>query len=270
MFQTAFSLAQQGNPRLHRLSSGIPLIDELLEGGFERGYSHLLYGSPKCTHLLGQSIAYALRHFAPDAGVVVIDANNGIRPDRILDALRANDVPHPPQTYLNHLHVARAFTVDQLHTLLVQAPEHLQKVQGKVLFVNGITHLLEEEESAQPSPTPHQPNAPISPLAFRRTQFAAQLSRLAFQHQIVVTASADSPTRKDRPPLRIGQAAHHSLHVLIEHTQLGHIDIFTLQKHPRLPWRRRSTVTLDHQLAFVHPSRGARQTQLFPEDNLPD
>jgi hypothetical protein len=268
MFQTAFSLAQQRNAHLHRLSSGIPLIDELLEGGFERGYCYLLYGSPQCTQLLGQSIAHALRHFAPDAGVVVIDANNGIRPDRILDSLRATDLPHPPQTYLNHLHIARAFTVDQLYNLLLQAPEHLQKVRGKVLFVNGITHLLEEEETAQSPSVLHQPNAPVSPLSFRRAQFAAQLNRLAFQHQIVVTASADSSSRSNRPPLRIGQAAHHSFHVLLQHTQQGSIDIFTLQKHPRLPWRRRSTVTLENQLTLEHPPRSARQTQLFPEEYL--
>lgn len=240
MFQTAFALAQQRS-RMRRFSSGIPLVDELLGGGFEAGLSYLFYGSAACTELLLRCVAAALRQVARIGSVVVIDGNNGIHPTVLLDYLKAPPTPAPPTVFLNQLHLARAFTADQLLTLLNDAPTTLHEVGAPILFVNGVTYLLQEEEDALASPRGRR-GEPTNPSVFRRAQFAALLKQLAFTQQVAVIASADTAERFGHPALRIGQVAHHTVHVLIHHTRRDGGDTFILEKHPSLPWQQRSTI----------------------------
>lgn len=253
LFQTAFAMAQN-----HRTKcpTGIPLLDDLLGGGFEEGLSYLLFGSPDCTKLLQQSIATALLHYGPHRGVAVIDANNGIRPDMILNHLQATSVPSPPDNHLNRLNVARAFTTDQLLSLLDRAPDTIHELRAPILFVNGLMHLLQEEGTSQAAPS----DAPIDPRVFRRGQLASHLKQLAFTHQVAVVVSADAPKRFSKPPLRIGQTAHHRFHVLIQHTRQNTVETFTLEKHPSRPWMQRSSVT-----SPLRRRRSSYQTTLLGE-----
>ena len=256
MFQTAYSMAQNQEMKC---PTGIGLLDELLDGGFEAGLSHLLFGSPHCTTFLQQSIATALRHYGPHRGVAVIDANNRIRPDTLLNHLQSSSLPGPPAAHLQRLHVARAFTTDQLLSLLDDAPDNIHDLDAPILFVNGLTHLVQEEEEGDTNPPP-APGEPVDPRIFRRAQLASQLKQLAFTQRVAVVVSADAPIRVNKPPLRIGQAAHHRFHVLIHHTRKDTIDTFTLEKHPNRPWLQRSTVT-------SRPRRrlSSYQTTLFHE-----
>jgi hypothetical protein len=267
VFQTAFALAQQRD-RIRRLSSGIRLVDDLLGGGFETGFSYLFYGSSACTELLLQCVAAALRQVAASGSVVVIDGNNGIHPTVLLDHLKAEPTSEPPTVFLNRLHLARAFTVDQLLTLLSDAPTTLHAVGAPILFVNGVTYLLQEEEDALAPPQGRR-GEPTNPSVFRRAQFAASLKQLAFAQQVAVIASADTPERFGHPALRIGQVAHHTVHVLVHHTRRDGGDTFTLEKHPSLPWQQRSTIA-DHprRHSALRSRAGAsfHQATLFPED----
>jgi len=252
MFHTAFSIAQhQQQPKL---ATGIRLLDEILGGGFERGLSYLLYGSPDCTRLLQRSIAYVLRQVGQSHGIAVIDANNGIRPDVILNHLRTHPLSAPPAAYLNQLHVARAFTTDQLLSLLDDAPDTIHGLNAPILFVHGLVHLLQEEVSGLPSAA----GVPPDPRVYRRAQLATYLKQLAFTQQVAVVASADAPKRISQPPLRIGQTAFHRFHVLIHHTRHDAVETVTLEKHPSRPWQQRSKV-----LSRTHRIRGAQQTTLF-------
>lgn len=243
-----------------KLPTGIHLLDELLGGGFELGLSYLLYGSPVCTRLLQQSIACALRLVAQTHGVAVIDANNGIRPDVILNHLRATPLSAPPAAYLHQLHVARAFTTDQLLSLLDDALDTIHSLNAPILFVHGFMHLLQEEEGGPPSAAGTPPDSRV----YRRAQLATYLKQLAFIQQVAVVASADTPKRASQPPLRIGQTAYHRFHVLIRHTRLDTVETFTLEKHPSRPKQQRSTVT-----THTHRIRDAKQTTLFDEESYP-
>lgn len=267
MFQTAFALAQQRR-QMRRLSSGIPLVDELLGGGFEPGLSYLFYGSPACTELLLRCVATALRQVAPAGSVVVIDGNNGVHPTVLLDYLKAAPTSAPPTVFLNQLHLARAFTADQLLTLLSDASTTLHEVGAPILFVNGVTYLLQEEEDALAPPRGRR-GEPINPSVFRRAQFAALLKQLAFTQQVAVIASADTPERFDHPALRIGQVAHHTVHVLIHHTRRDGGDTFVLEKHPSLPWQQRSIIA-EYQRHRSAPrgraGASSHQATLVPED----
>jgi hypothetical protein len=267
MFQTGFALAQKRD-RMRRLSSGIPLVDDLLGGGFEAGLSYLFYGSPACTELLLRCVAAALRQVAPTGSVVVIDGNNGIHPTVLLDYLKAGSTPEPPTVFLNQLHLARAFTADQLLTLLSDASTTLHDACARILFVNGMTYLLQEEEDALASPRGRR-DEPTNPSVFRRAQFAALLKQLAFTQEVAVIASADTPDRFNHPALRIGQVAHHTVHVLIHHARRDGGDTFTLEKHPSLPWQQRSTLA-DHPPRHRSPRNRAgasfHQATLFPEE----
>lgn len=254
MFQTAFSMAQQQEAKC---PTGITLLDELLGGGFEAGLSYLLFGSPHCTSLLQRSVATALLHYGPHRGVAVIDANNGIRPDRILNHLQTASLVASPTTHLQRLHVARAFTTDQLLSLLEDARDISHGIDAPILFVNGLTHLLREEGEPIPSATS---DVATDPRIFRRAQLAAHLKQLAFTQHIAVVVSADAPKRPSKPPLRIGQAAHHRFHVLIHHTRQVAVETFSLEKHPSRPWMQRSTVTPQRRRPL-----GAYQTTLFRE-----
>ncbi len=242
--------------------SGILRIDNLLGGGFEVGLSYLLYGSPQCTTMLQQSIANAICQIAPHQRVAVIDGNNGIRPYNILSILQAKSPPTPPAILLNRLHIARAFTTDQLLSLLDNAPDIIQELNAPILFVNGLLHLVQEEEEGTPS-APIDRGTPPDPRIFRRAQLAAQLKQLAFTQKIAVIVSADAPKRLSQPPLRIGQTTRHRFHVLIRHTQQTPVDTFILEKHPNRPWMQRSTITRKKS-----PQLSSRQTTLF-EDNTP-
>ncbi len=253
MFQTAFSLAQLHQRK--KSATGIPLLDDLLGGGFEAGLSYLLYGSPFCTHLLQQFIATALQQFAPEENIVVIDANNGIRPDTILSYLRTTQLSAPPATYLNHLHVARAFTTEQLLSLLVDAPITVQTQEAAILFVNGLLHLIQEEE--EPPYSTNQ-RSPLDPRVFRRAQFSALLKQLAFIQQIAVVVSADAPKRLSQPPLCIGQTTRHRFQVLIHHARQANVETFTLEKHPCRSWQQQSTITPHRRRRL-----GSQQTTLF-------
>lgn len=237
MFQTAFSMAQQ-TPKA-KCSTGIAILDDLLKGGFELGLSYLLYGSPHCTQMMQQSIASALEQTSSEQGVTIIDANNGIRPNTIISHLRASSQQTPPIKYLNRLYVARAFTTDQFLSLLKDAVNAIQEQRAPILFVNGLMHLIQEEEG---EPTPPSRRAPPDPRVFRRAQLAAQLKQLAFTQQIAVVVSADEPKRSSQPPLRLGQSARHRFHVLIHHSRQDNVETFTLEKHPSRPWLQRSTV----------------------------
>jgi hypothetical protein len=252
MFQTAFSMAQ--HQQQCKLATGVRLLDEVLGGGFERGLSYLLYGSPECTRLLQHSIACALCQVGQSHGIAVIDANNGIRPDVILNYLRTYPLSAPPAAYLNQLHVARAFTTDQLLSLLDDAPDTIHGLNAPILFVHGLMHLLQEEEGGPPSAA----GAPPDPRVYRRAQLATHLKQLAFTQQVAVVASADAPKRVSQPPLHIGQTAFHRFHVLIRHTRNELVDTVTLEKHPSRPWQQRSTVSSRTQRI-----RGAQQTTLF-------
>jgi hypothetical protein len=261
MFQTAFSMAQQQHKT--KCSTGIAILDNLLEGGFELGLSYLLYGSPHCTRILQKSVASALEQTSPEQGVAVIDANNGIRPDTIISHLRATSQQTPPTQYLNRLHVARAFTTDQLLSLLDDAANAVQKQKAPILFVNGLMHLVQEEEEGEPAPP--SPRTPPDPRVFRRAQLAAHLKQLAFTQRIAVVVSADAPKRPSQPPLRLGQSARHRFHVLIHHTSQDNVETYTLEKHPSRPWLQRSTVTQRNQR---HP--GIQQSTLFDSTHLSD
>jgi len=242
LFQTAYALAQQQQHQQNHITSGIKLIDDLVGGGFELGLSYLLYGSAFCTKMLLRAIATALCLTTPEEGIVVIDGNNGIRPNVLLNHLKTEGKQTPPKVFLDKLHVARAFTTDQLLTLLYEAPTVIRDAHAPILFVNGITHLLQEEEEASPNNN-GATNNKANPLIFRRSQLAALLKRLAFSQHIAVIASADGPKRASGPALRIGQAAHHSFHILIHHRRINNVDTFTLMKHPSRPWQQLSTVT---------------------------
>ncbi|MFX1564794.1 MAG: hypothetical protein ACFFCH_02265 [Promethearchaeota archaeon] len=237
MFQTAFSLVQHQESKC---PTAIPLLDELLDGGFEAGLSYLIFGSSHCTSLVQQSIATALLHYGPHRHVAVIDANNKIRPDNILTQLQTASLATAPTTHLHRLHIARAFTTDQLLSLLDEAPNTIHGLDAPILFVNGLTHLVQEEEGD--INTSATLDSVADPRIFRRAQLAAHLKQLAFTHQVAVVASADAPTRQSKPPLRIGQAARHRFHVLIHHQRQNTTDTFTLEKHPGRPWMQRSTV----------------------------
>ncbi|MFW9831253.1 MAG: hypothetical protein ACFFD8_05715 [Candidatus Thorarchaeota archaeon] len=232
MFQTAFSIAQKQSGK--SFPTGISVLNKLLGGGFESGLSYLLYGSPHCTQLLQQSIASALQHVASPEDVAVIDANNGIRPDTILTFLRPMPTPLTPTSYLARLHIARAFTTEQLLSLLNDTSQTIQEQNAPILFVNGIMHLVQEEEEGDSSSNT-QAGLPPDPRIYRRGQLATYLKQLAFTQQIAVVVSADAPKRRSQPPLHIGQLARHRFHVLIHHSRHNNLDTFTLEKHPNRP-----------------------------------
>lgn len=263
MFQTAFAMAQQ-QQHWKSFPSGNKLLDRIIGGGFEPGMSHLLYGSPHCSKLLQQAIANALRLVVPDGCVVVIDGNNSISLDMICNYLKRSATQQSTGVYLNKLHVARAFTTDQLLSLLIEAPDIVQRLQAPVLFVTGLLHLLREEEDAGTS-FPIRPGDTPNPLVFRRVQYAAQLKQLAFAHKIAVIVSADSPKRSKKPPLRLGHTIHHLFHVLILHTRQDHLDTFFLLKHPNRPCQQLSSFLQRFRTLQEDERKGlpSRQAVLF-------
>lgn len=233
MFQSALAIVQQkmGRP-WSRLSSGMQSLDKLLDGGFEVGLSYLLYGSSLCTSILLRCIAAALPQVAPAGGdVIVIDGSSRLHPLRLLRLIggrasfsltslsRTSPPPDMKPAYLlGHLRVVQAFSASHLLHLLDGLPHLLYRLDVPIIFVTDLSHLMDREPNAS------------KVLA----KIAVELKMLAFTLQVAVVASEDDEGYGGVKCT----VARHAFHVLLRHTRSGSTNIFTLEKHPSLPYRR--------------------------------
>ena len=120
------------------VSSGDAMLDELLDGGFQKDTIYLLIGDRKLTSkvLVTTSVsAFVDRNF--NKFVAFIDGNNRFNPYSISKLAISRKMS--PTRVLEHILISRAFTYDQMVEILENRITDLENVD--VLLISGITSM---------------------------------------------------------------------------------------------------------------------------------
>lgn len=145
-FDSGFQVYKRNS--LSFLSSGDSKFDELLEGGFHKELVYLLYGDKKRTTqiLITTAVIAQKSHLNGGVGegikIAYIDGNNRFNPYNVSKFAVSHHLS--PQTVLNNIIIARAFTWDQMVELLEHKLSQLEHV--KVVLISGITNLFPNHE----------------------------------------------------------------------------------------------------------------------------
>ena len=232
-----------------RVCTGIKALDDLLEGGFEMGLLHLLYGG----RVVGEDLLkIAVHSQAPkemgglDSPVIIIDNANIIKLNRL--TLWADEYGLDPEEVLDRIYISRAFNASQTYDLIMnQLDEFLKTVPARVLIVSGLPDLyIQERKSAE---------------GYQElTHMAIKLMTTALQRYLVAIVSTQPSERN--PSFPSGGKALAScaqVHIKLEETKT--YLKYVLTKHPQFPVRtssRTKPVTFGTTLPlsyFLNPQR---------------
>jgi len=198
------------------ISSGDALLDELLEGGFQKDTIYLLIGGRKPTSkvLVSTSVsAFVDRNF--NKVVAFIDGNNRFNPYNISKLAISRKMS--PTRVLEHILISRAFIYDQMIEILENRISNLENVE--VLLISGITSMWPNYEQR----TFEELNR-----AFRGIKKVVEKSKPL----IVMTAPRNSYS-KFKPVG--GNSLYHFGHVLVLMERTEREVIYTLLQHPSMP-----------------------------------
>ena len=198
------------------ISSGDAMLDELLEGGFQKDLIYLLIGDRKPTSkiLVNTSVAaFADQNF--ENKVAFVDANNRFNPYDISKLAVSKRLS--PVKVLENLRLARAFTYDQIIELLENKITNLENI--KILLISGITSMWPNHERH----------------SFEELLRAiGGIKKVVEKSKPLIVITAPKNEYSDFKPVG-GNSLYHFGHVLIlmEHTE--RVVQYTLLQHPSLP-----------------------------------
>lgn len=123
-FKTGIIVLEE-RKKVRKLSTLVPEFDDLLAGGFEtmsisECYGEFGSGKSQISHQLAVNSQLPLEVGGLDGSVIYIDTENTFRPERIRQMVEGLelDIEVPPvEDFLEHIHVAEAFTSD--HQMLL-------------------------------------------------------------------------------------------------------------------------------------------------------
>ena len=198
------------------ISSGDAMLDELLEGGFQKDLIYLLIGDRKPTSkiLVTTSVAtFADGDFNKTVGFV--DGNNRFNPYNISKLAASRRLS--PKLVLEHILIARAFTYDQIIELLENKIANLENIE--VLLISGMTSMWPNHEQH----------------SFEELLRAiGGIKKVVEKSKPLIVITAPKHACSDIKPVG-GNSLYHFGHVLIlmEHTE--RVVQYTLLQHPSLP-----------------------------------
>jgi len=198
------------------ISSGDAMLDELLEGGFQKDLIYLLIGDRKPTSkiLVSTSVAAFMdENFNKRVGFV--DGNNRFNPYNIskLAVIRRLS----PKMVLDRILIARAFTYDQMIELLENKIANLENVE--VLLISGITSMW--------------PNHELH--SFEELLRAiGGIKKVVEKSQPLIVITAPRNEYSEFKPVG-GNNLYHFGHVLVLIEQTERYVQYTLLQHPSLP-----------------------------------
>jgi RecA/RadA recombinase len=234
-FQTADELIRR------HLKTGIATLDRLLGGGYEYGLMYLFYGTQSLHNVLLRAAVEtqipALRGGA-SSPVVIIDSSN------ILDVIKladyASELEMNPEDVLDHIFISRAFNSSQTYDLLINhLDEYLERIPAKLLLVPGLADLFIREglDSQRQQELAHA---------------AAYLKARTLERDIVTLVSTtNSPSSSEEPLVGGALASNAQVHVLVGQTPMR--TLYTLTKHPSLPWRTESHLAFSAKYGVTLP-----------------
>lgn len=198
------------------VSSGDAMLDELLNGGFQRDTIYLLIGDRKTTSkvLVSTSVlAFVDRNF--NKFVAFVDGNNRFNPYTI-SKLAINRKMSPTRV-LERILISRAFTYDQMIEILENKITDLENVE--MLLISGITSMWPNYEQQ----TFEELNR-----AFRGIKKVVEKSKPL----IIITAPRNAYS--EIKPVG-GNSLYHFGHALVLMEQTEREITYTLLQHPSMP-----------------------------------
>jgi len=198
------------------VSSGDVMLDELLDGGFQRDMIYLLIGDRKPTSKVLITTAVAAFHDRNfNKHVAFIDGNNRFNPYNISKLAISRKIS--PTRVLERILTSRTFTYDQMIEILENRITDLENVE--ILLISGITSMW---------PNYEQNTFEELSRAFKGIRKIVEKSKPL----IVITAPLNAYS-KIKPVG--GNSLYHFGHalILLEHTERE--IIYTLLQHPSKP-----------------------------------
>lgn len=205
------------------VSTGVPALNRLLEGGYECGLMYLFYGqSPFHDDLLRAAVwaQVSKKRGGLESPVIIIDSSNMIDTLKLADY--ASEYEMNIEEVMENIFISRAFNSSQTYDLLINHfDEFLDRVPARMLLVPGLPDLFASEG-----------------LDADRTQqithVAARLMAKTLEHELITLVSTKSPPPpRGSPPVGRALASNAQVHILIEQTPMR--TVYTLTKHPSLP-----------------------------------
>jgi hypothetical protein len=208
--------------------TGIPALDNLLEGGYESGLVYLFYGHEQLHNDLLMSAVHAqLPHTKGgiSSSSIMIDSSNMIDVVKLRDYAFQLDLE--PENVLDAIYISRAFNASQTFDLVVNhLDEFTERISARMLVIAGLVDLfikegLDNEKTRQ------------------ITHMAARINAFTLKHNLVTLISTREPLwYAKQPPVGNTLSSSAQVHILVERTPMR--TIYSLTKHPNISPRTES------------------------------
>ncbi len=204
------------------VSTGVPALDRLLEGGYECGLMHLFYGQSSFHDDLLRAAVWAQvpkKRGGLGSPVIIIDSSNMIDTLKLADY--ASEYEMNIEEVMGNIFISRAFNSSQTYDLLINhIDEFLERVPAKMLIVPGLPDLFASEGLD-------------ANRAQQITHVAARLMVKTLEHDLITLVSTrSSQPPSGLPPVGRALASNAQVHILVEQTPMR--IVYTLTKHPSL------------------------------------
>ena len=217
------------------ISSGDAMLDELLEGGFQKDLIYLLIGDRKPTSkiLVSNSVsAFDDNDF--EKRVAFVDGNNRFNPYDISKLAVSRRLS--PTKVLERILLARAFTYDQMIEILENKITHLENIE--VLLISGITSMWPNHEQH----------------SFEELLRAiGGIKKVVETSKPLIVITAPRNSYSEIKPVG-GNNLYHFGHVLVLIEQAENVVNYSLLQHPSLPEKQL------RKWLPLQPKRGKKDT----------
>ena len=108
--------------------TGVPALDRLLNGGYERGLIHLFYGNPILQEDLLRAAVWAQvpsERGGMESPVIIIDSSNMIDTVKLYDY--ASECNLEIESVMDNIFVSRAFNSSQTYDLIIHQLDKISK-----------------------------------------------------------------------------------------------------------------------------------------------
>ncbi len=247
-YKSGFQTADSFNREV--VGTGVPAMNRLLNGGYERGLIHLFYGDSIIHEDFLRAAVWAQvskENGGMESPVIIIDSSNMIDTIKLTDYASEYDLEI--ESVMDNIFVSRAFNSSQTYDLIVhQLDKFLEHVHAKLLIIPGLPDLFFQEgydaEKAQ-----------------QITHMAARLMVRSLESNLVTLISTGHQACVRRNPfVSRTLASNAQIHIFVECTPMR--VTYSLTKHPHLPTRTESrmirenrfgvTLPLDHYFDNLH------------------
>lgn len=239
MLLTPFKTAD----KIHRVmcKTGVPTLDSLLDGGFERGLVYLFYGSEHLhTDLLRAAVhaQHPLTSGGFSSPCIIIDSSN------IADIVKLRDFSFQlglePERVMDMIYISRAFNSTQTYDLVINhLDEFFGHIPAKFLILPGLVDLfinegLDSEKTRQ------------------ITHLAARINAFTLRHNLVTLISTRIRSNHIRyPPVGKALSSSAQVHIHVDETPMR--IVYSLTKHPSLPNRNESLLRMSSAFGVTLP-----------------